>query len=377
MMWSAFSLFFIEAFAFASWLPRLPELRAMLALSAGNVGLILLALPTGALVAMPVAGWASTRVSIRALNATCMAWMYLAILAVGLVATVPVLVTVLFAMGLGTGSMGVAMNAAGFDAEQRLGRPILSRCHAMFSLGLAAGGLAAGAFLEAEIPILVHLAIVIGTLFAALAATLPGLSSVRPSRRDPAAPRLAWPRGALLVPAVIALGCLLAEGAALDWSAIYLSTVVAADGALVAAGVTVFAGAMAAARFVGDALTARFGGRTLATGGAALAAVGYGIVAVAPDPLTALVGFLVIGLGLAPVVPIAFRAGAALSPDAPGTGVAAVSTLGYVGFLLGPALVGLTADAAGLRWSFVAISAGLLAVALVAGRMEAATRDPG
>lgn len=282
----------------------------------------------------------------------------------------PILVTVLFAIGLGTGSMGVAMNAAGFEAEQRLGRPILSRCHAMFSLGLAAGGLAAGAFLAAGFSILVHLVVMIGTLFVALAVTLPGASGVRPPQSDEEAPRFAWPKGALLVPASIALGCLLAEGAALDWSAIYLSSVVAADGALVAAGVTVFAGAMAAARFAGDALTARFGGKALAMAGAMLAAVGYGIVAMAPDALVALAGFMVVGLGLAPVVPIAFRAGASLSPNAPETGVAAVSTLGYLGFLLGPALVGVTADATGLRWSFAVISAGLLAVALVAQRLQ-------
>lgn len=373
-MWSAFALFFIEAFAFASWLPRLPELKAALGLSEGDLGLVLLALPTGALVAMPVAGWASTRVSIRTLNAACMTWMYVAIAAVGLAGTVPALVAVLFAMGLGTGSMGVAMNVAALDAERRMSRPILSRCHAMFSLGLAAGGLAAGAFLQAGASILVHLSVVPGVLLAVLAVALRGVSSGQPRRSGENAPRFAWPMGALVIPALMALGCLLAEGAALDWSSIYLSTVVAADGALVAAGVTVFAGAMAAARFASDGLTARFGSRALAGAGAALAALGYGIVAVASNVSAAFAGFLLIGLGLAPVVPIVFRAGAEFSPRAPGIGVAAVSTFGYVGFLLGPALVGLVAEAAGLRWSFVGIAAGLTVVAVLARGLRAGVR---
>ena len=373
-MWAAFAVFFLEAFAFASWLPRLPEIKRAFALSEGDLGLVLLALPLGNLVAIPLAGWASTRLSIRRLNALGMAWMTGTITLVGLAPSVGVLVPVLLAVGLGTGTMGVAMNAAGFDAERRIGRPVLSRCHAMFSLGLAGGGLAAGLFLEASVPIVWHLLSVNLALLLVFALALRSVSSATPvpnvgadeGEGAGAGPRFALPTGPLLAPALIAFGALLAEGAALDWSSVFLRTVLDAEGASVAAGVTVFAGAMALARFGGDAIAERFGTRALAAGGAVVAAADYAVLAGSPNTGTAFAGLVLAGLGLAPVVPLVFRAGAVLSPAAPGLGVAAVSSLGYAGFLLGPALMGLVAEATSLRWSFAIVAALMAAVPALA-----------
>ena len=360
---AVFTIFFIEAFSFATWLPRLPELKTGFGLSDGDLGLALLALPAGALVVMPIAGIASTRLTVQRLNLICLSWMYLAIVLIGLAGSAMMFAVVLFLVGMGSGSIGVAMNAAGFAVEQHLKRPILSRCHAMFSTGLACGGLASGVFAAEGVPIFAHLATVNATLFVLLLIAIAGLSSLPPGRGHGASPpRFAFPSGALIVPACIALGCLLAEGAVLDWSAVYLAQVVGAQGALVGAGVSVFAAAMAAVRFCGDWLAVRFSPTALVAGGAGLAACGYVTAALASDAWVALAGFVLIGFGVAPIVPIAFRLGGQMSPDAPGVGVASVSTLGYVGFLAGPALIGLVADATSLRVSFGAVAATLLVV---------------
>jgi MFS family permease len=374
--WAVFTVFFIEAFAFASWLPRLPEMKTAFGLGEGDLGLVLLGLPVGALLVMPVAGWSSTRLSVRRLNLICMTWLYAAIALIGFAPSAAGLTSILFLLGLGTGSMGVAMNAAGIAAEAAIGRPILSRCHAFFSLGLAGGGAAAGLFVALGMPIPVHLGAVTAGLFVILLIALRGVSDAAPPASEDDTPRVALPTGALLVPALIALACLLAEGAALDWSPIYLAEDLGASGMLVGAGVTAFAGAMAAARFAGDLLSDRFGDRALVTVGVLLAAVGYGVVAIADlasggAPVIALAGFVTLGFGLAPVVPVAFRAAARLSPRAPGAGVAAVSTLGYVGFLLGPALVGLAAEAASLAAAFAAIAVLLVGAGGLARRLAA------
>ena len=368
-MWSAFGLFFVQAFAFAAWLPRLPELKDRFDMTDGDVGLVLLALPVGLLTVIPIVGYASTRVSLRTLNLACMGWMLAAIPLVGLVDGQVGLAIAILLIGMGAGSQGVAMNAAGFAAEEAMGRPILSRCHAMYSLGLAAGGLVAGLIASVGVPIAMHLAATNAVLFVGLLVIARAIVDARKPSDD--APTFALPTGALLVPGLIAMGCLMAEGVAVDWSSIFLADVLAAPAALVGAGVATFSGAMAAMRFAGDWIAGRMGERAIVGVGALVSALGYALTAAAPNPPIAFVGFVLVGVGLAPIVPVAFRMAGRLSPNAPGVGVAAVSTLGYAGFLLGPAVVGLVSEATNLRWSFVAIAALLLTVAALSRRLTA------
>ncbi|MEM7644295.1 MAG: MFS transporter [Pseudomonadota bacterium] len=366
-MWAAFGLFFVLAFAFVSWLPRLPELKRAFGMSEGDVDLVLIAMPVAQLCVIPLVAYGSIRLRLRTLGLICMTWLLVAIALVGL-ATGPVSLTVVvFLIGAGAGSTGVAINAAGFAAEEAMGRPILSRCHAMYSLGLAAGGLTAGLIAAAEVPIVVHLALTNIVLFVVLSMIVRSVVDARKPNDD--APKFAWPKGALLIPGLIAMGCLMAEGVSVDWSSIYLAEVIDAPAALVGAGVAAFSGAMAAMRFAGDWIAERLPAQMIAGGGTVLSAVGYTVTATAPNAATAFAGLILVGFGLAPIVPLAFRIAGKLSPDAPGVGVAAVSTLGYAGFLLGPPLVGLVAEASNLRWSLGAVGGLLLLVALLSRRL--------
>lgn len=366
-MWAAFGLFFILAFAFASWLPRLPDLKRAFDMSEGDVGFVLLAMPVAQLCVIPLVAYGSIRLRLRTLTLICITWLLVAISVVGLTTSPISLAAVVFLIGAGAGSTGVAINAAGFAAEEAMRRPILSRCHAMYSVGLAAGGLISGLIAGAGVPIFVHLVVTNIALFAALLLIVPSIVDARKPQDD--APKFAWPKGALLIPGLIAMGCLMAEGVSVDWSSIYLAEVIDAPAALVGAGVAAFSGAMAVMRFAGDWISERLSPRHIVGGGAVLSAVGYAVTAAAPNAPTAFAGLVLVGFGLAPIVPLAFRIAGKLSPDAPGVGVAAVSTLGYAGFLLGPPLVGLVAEASSLRWSLGAVAGLLLIVAILSRRL--------
>ncbi len=367
-MWAAFGLFFILAFAFASWLPRLPELKREFGMTEGDIGFVLLAMPVAQLCVIPLVAFGSVRLRLRTLNLICITWLLVAIALTGL-ATSPIsLAVVVFLIGAGAGSTGVAINAAGFAAEEAMERPILSRCHAMYSVGLATGSLTAGLIAAAGVPIIVHLALTNTALLVVLLVIVRAVVDTRKPEDD--APKFAWPKGALLIPGLIAMGCLMAEGVSVDWSSIYLAEVIDAPAALVGAGVAAFSGAMAVMRFAGDWISERMSPRLIVGGGAMLSAVGYGITAIAPNAPVAFVGLILVGFGLAPIVPLAFRIAGKLSPNAPGVGVAAVSTLGYAGFLLGPPLVGLVAEASSLRLSLGAVAGLLLIVAILSRRLQ-------
>jgi len=367
-MWAAFGLFFVLAFAFASWLPRLPELKRAFDMSEGDIGFVLLAMPVAQLCVIPLVAFGSIRLRLRTLNLICITWLLVAIALVGLTTSPVSLSLVVFLIGVGTGSTGVAINAAGFAAEEAMGRPILSRCHAMYSVGLAAGGLIAGLMAAADVPIIVHLTMTNIVLMAMLLVIVRAVVDTR--KPEDGAPKFAWPKGALLVPGLIAMGCLMAEGVSVDWSSIYLAEVVDAPPALVGAGVAAFSGAMAVMRFAGDWISERLSLRLIVGGGAVLSAAGYAITAIAQNAPFAVAGLILVGFGLAPIVPRAFRIAGKLSPDAPGVGVAAVSTLGYAGFLLGPPLVGLVAEASSLRLSLGAVAGILMSVALISFRLS-------
>ena len=364
---SILAVFGLQALIFGSWLPRIPELKDRFALGDGALGLVLLGVPLGALVALPAAGWLSLRTSPAALNRLCMVAMAAAIASIALAPSALGLAAILVLVGFGTAAMDIAMNVAGFAIEERRGRPILSTCHAFFSIGMATGGLVGGAMVWAGAPIALHLALVNGLVLGAFLIAVRALPDAPPPRGDDA-PAFAWPGRALLVPAVVLFFGLMAEGAMQDWSAVFLADVIGSEGAVVGLGLTVFAGAMAAVRLLGDPLSERFGSRALIGASGAAGALGLAVLALSPGVPAALAGFALTGAGIAVIAPVTFRLAGRLSPRAPGVGVAAVATPGYLGFLLGPPLVGFLAEAGGLRLSFAVLAASMALVALLAPR---------
>src|SRR5262244_2376622 len=249
-------------------------------------------------------------------------------------------------LGICNAVLDVAMNAQAVLVEERYGRPIMSFFHALFSLGglLGAGG--ASLAMAAGLNAIAHLVLVALLGLAAIA-----LASVHlvPTPRSPG-PAQAWfvaPPVSLVGLGLLAFCALLAEGAMGDWSAVYLRDSLGTSAAIAAMGFAAFSFAMALGRLVGDALARRLGSPRLLRVSGSLAAVGLSVALVVGQPSIAVLGFGLVGLGMANLTPVLFSAAGRTGPPA-GTAIAAVPPAGYLGYLAGPPLIGLAADAAGL-----------------------------
>jgi predicted MFS family arabinose efflux permease len=366
------ALFFLaDGFVLASWASRVPAVKSAHGLSDARLGVVLFGIASGALLSMPATAWLVQRAGSRraVLAATVLNLVPVAVIAS--VSGYGALVGMAVLFGCGFGAMNVALNAHAIALERQAGRPILSGLHASFSFGGLAGAgvgaLAAGAGVAAG----THLGVAAGVLAALLALAAPGLA-LPPQEHGPEPAPLARPRRALLALGAIAFCCLMAEGAAADWSAVFLRDTTGAGPGLAAIGYFAFSGAMASGRLAGDGLVLRFGARTLVRAGATLGAAGLTAALITQTPVTAVLGWAVLGAGLSTIVPITFRAAGRASPAAPSAGVAAVSSIGWLGFLSGPPVIGFVSTAA----SSLAIGLGLVVVAVTGIALLAARVEP-
>jgi predicted MFS family arabinose efflux permease len=358
------AVFFVNGVTLASWISRIPTLTERLALSPGQVGLALMALAAGALVAFPIAGrLVDTRSS--AFSVVCFGLvMILSLPFLGVAPHLLVLVMALLLFGFGNGGMDVSMNAQGIQVERFAGRSIISSLHGCFSLGAFAGAAIGAGVAQLGLPPLVHF---LGVSVVGLAA----LWSIRrwliPDTRDPrksdAAAAFALPPRSLWLLGALALCASVGEGAIADWSGLYLRDVLEASSGIAALGFAAFSVAMLIGRFSGDALVRRFGAPRLVRAGGVLAALGLGVALLLNQPGIMLLGFAAVGLGLSIVYPLVFSAAGNHPTVSAGRAVASVATVGYGGFLAGPPILGWLAELTSLRamMGFVVLLAALTA----------------
>lgn len=359
------AVFFVNAAIFASWLPRIPEIKETLGLTEGTLGLALLGMPVGLLIAMSIAGWAIVRFGGIAVMAATMVVYAISIVLPPLMPSALWLALSLVLVGFGNATMDVAMNAEAAVIETRRGKAIMGACHGTWSLGAMTGAAVGGLAAQLGIAPVVHL-VLVAAVFAALGALALKRLSREPVDPAPPGPAFALPPKRLLGLGLVGFAALLAEGAMADWSAVFLRTTLGAEPWLAGGGFAAFALAMAIGRFQGDVLIERFGnGRVLATGGV-VAAAGMVVGPASGDPLVAVGGFVLVGFGIAAVVPVLFRAAAATPGIASGTAIAAVATTGYLGFLAGPPTIGLLAERIGLDAALMSLGGMLLLMAAVA-----------
>ncbi|ABC21981.1 Major facilitator superfamily MFS_1 [Rhodospirillum rubrum ATCC 11170] len=359
-------LFLTNGMALGLWSALIPGVKQGLALSDGRLGIALLAMAIGALVAMPLTGVLVARFG-SAMVGRCAALVFFAVLPLPVIApSLPLLVAALIVLGGANGVLDVAMNAHGVLVEGRLGRPVMSSFHGMFSLGgLIGAGVGGGLLVWAGGP-----ALALGLACVAALAVLAGWGRLLPASADigsHAGAGFALPRRGTLVLGLLAFAVLMSEGAMLDWSAVHLRESLGAGAALGGAGYAAFSAAMAVGRFSGDALRRRLGSVVLTRGGGVIAAVGLGAGLMVGTPGAMIAGFACAGIGFANMVPVLFGAAGRVPGAAPATSITAVATLGYAGFLVGPPLIGAVAEATRLGQALgLAVLAGLL-VALAAG----------
>lgn len=356
-------IFLANGAGYGAWAASIPAIKEGLGVSPGTLGLALLCVAFGAMVAMPVAGWLGTRHVPLLLTGTGALFMA-ALPLPAFASSVPVLAACLLVLGAGAGSMDVCMNARASRLEQEVGQPIMSSFHAAFALGglLGTGVVALCSWVGAgALGGLAGTAGLIGAAVSAHAAL---------DRRPDLTGRSQGPALALPSRGVVALGllCLLAfesEGAVADWSGVFLREYAGYAPSLSGAGFAAFSAAMVLARLAGDGAVRRFGPVVVLRVGAAVAALGMALAAAVPQLGPA--GFFLVGLGAANMAPILFSAAGRTGP-AVSTGVAAVATLGYAGMLLGPPMIGAAADWIGLREALLLIVAAMAAIALGAGK---------
>jgi hypothetical protein len=338
------------------WVARLPALKHKLSLDSGRLGIVIFAVSAVATLSLPFAGWIASRRGSRLPGAAGLILASGALAGAAFVPSFPPLLLVACGLGSGIGIADVSLNAHGVELERRTGRHLLSPLHAAWSFGLLGGSAvtavsaAVGVGLQAELPA-VAAALVLITLVATprmLPGTAAGLETAH----------LALPRGPLALPAVLMFCAFFVESAAMSWSAVFLSGPVGASAAVAAGAVVAYAAAMGAARLFGDRLLLRWGFGGLAQRSGMVTCVGTLLAILTRSTVPALIGFALVGIGCAAIVPALFRIGAAMPGISPSAGVAAIATAGYTGGLVNGPTIGFVARGVGLSAAL-----GLLAVA--------------
>lgn len=361
------TIFMLNGLLFGSWAARIPAVKERLGVGEAGLGLVLAGIAIGALLAMPLAGWWSARVGSRWTTRAGLAACCVVVPLPALCSSPAPAFAATLIFGVAMGVLDVSMNAHGVAVEKRGTRPILSSFHAGFSAGALLGALAGAAAAGVELDVRVHL------LLSSAVCALVGLFAVRallPSEadsEDERPPFLVRPPRRLWALGAIGFSCLLAEGAAADWSAVYVEDSLGGTPAVAALAFAAFSVTMTVGRLVGDRLTEALGPSRLLRAGGLLGAGGVGLALLAGTPATALIGFACLGAGLAAMVPVVFRGAGSVGGMAPGVGLAAVSTMGYTGFLTGPPLIGALAGATSLPLALGVICACCGLVVALAG----------
>ena len=337
------TVFFVSGLVYTSFYARLPAIQAHLDLRPGALGVALLGAPAGLLVAQPVVGAVIARRGSRSVVALTPVLVLTAVLPALAVDLASLFLAVL-AVGASNGALDIAMNDQGLAVEIAAGRRLFASLHAALSFGALGGAALAAAAAALGLPVAAHLALVAGAGAVVARATLRGLPESRP---QPASVRFARPSRLLAVLGAIAFCALLAEGAMFDWTSVYLARELHTTDGAAALGLAAFLVTMGAGRLAADTLARRFGGAGVARASALLATAGLAAGLATTNPMMACAGLAVMGLGLSALFPLTLHA--TRSQPAAGPALAAVSTLGYTGFLAGPPIIGLLAETTSLR----------------------------
>jgi len=359
--------FFLNGLVFSSWVSRIPEVRSSFDLTNGQLGLVLLAIALGSVLALPTAGAAINAlgtVRIVRLGAGA-ATLGMAAAAVGLGNVLPLTVAGLFVYGLGIGVWDVAMNVEGAEVERGLRRTIMPRFHAGFSGGTVVGALLGALLIELHVPALVHLLGIVLLSIVVVWRTSPSFLPVAERHEETASSAArAWLEPRTLLIGVMVLALAMTEGTANDWLAVALVDGHDVSHAVGVAGFAVFVLAMTAGRFAGTGLIDRFGRVSVLWATMALAGAGVLLIVLAEQPVLVVTGIVLWGVGASLGFPVGMSA-AADDPVRAAARVSVVSTIGYAAFLVGPPLLGFVGDEVGTLNALLVVAVLLVPAALV------------
>jgi len=362
--------FFIQGLTFASWTSRIPDIKNRLHLSDAALGGVLFALPAGQLTAMALSGYLVSKYGSKLMVQIAALLFPAILLLLGSVESTWQLVAGLFVFGICGNLSNIAVNTQGVGVERLYGRSIMASFHGLWSLAGFTGGLIS--FLIAgSVPPFTHFIIIYAITFLLLL-----------SARNIVLPRDAYkvsdtnrklfvkPDRYIILLGLIAFACMICEGTMFDWSVIYFEKVLKVSQNLIRLGFVSFMFTMAGGRFIADRYVTKYGvTRILKLSGISIFS-GLMLAVIFPNIITATLGFLLVGIGVSSVVPMVYSLAGKSKKMVPGVALAAVSSISFLGFLIGPPIIGFIAQLSNLRWSFALIALLGLGTTLLAEKIK-------
>jgi MFS family permease len=360
-------LFFLQGISFASWASRIPSIQERLQLSEAALGGVLFALPVGSMMGLPLAGWLVQKYGSKRVAVNALLLYSIGLILLGLANSVILLIASLIAFGIIGNTANIAINTQAVGVEAQYERNIMASFHGLWSLaGFTAAGIGTYMIGEGIIPfhhfIFTASLMVIGLAvsFSYLLPDTPtGTSSeklfVRPDKK-------------LVLLGMISFCCMICEGTMFDWSGIYFQKVVGAEKAWIGAGYTAFMCTMAAGRFLADWVAGKIGFKKTIQFSGLLIGLGLCMAVLLPTLRIVITSFFLVGFGVSSVVPLVYSEAGKSKVMSTGKALAAVSSIGFLGFLLGPPLIGVLAGIFNLRVSFAFVALMGLIVTLVVSR---------
>lgn len=363
------ALFFFYGLCFASWASRIPSIQQHLGLSETALGVVLFALPVGLFISLPVSGWLIAKIGSRKVILLSGLLYSVLLLGIGFSDTSMQLVIALFLFGFAGNMLNISANTQAVGVEAFYQRPIMASFHGMWSLAGLAGAVTGTFMIARDILPAHHYLYISAFSIIVLAINYPYLLP-EDLNKDENLPIFAKPDKAILSLGIIAFCSMMCEGAMFDWSGVYFKKVVMVEEAWIGAGYTAFMLTMAGTRFIADRLTHKFGLKKVLQFSGVFTTVGLLVATIFPSLISAIAGFLLVGMGVSSVVPLVYSAVGKSKTLSPGVALAAVSTLGFFGLLLGPPIIGLIAGATSLRISFAILTLMGISVVVLATKTK-------
>ncbi|CAA9317557.1 MAG: Uncharacterized MFS-type transporter [uncultured Cytophagales bacterium] len=373
--WAVGAFFFLQGICFASWASRIPTIQQRMGFTDAELGAVLFAIPTGLMVSLPLSGWLTAKLGSRRVVILATLLYGLTLVGVGLASSPLLLVAALFVFGFTGNLNNIGINTQAVGVEALYGRSIMASFHGLWSLAGFTGAAIGTGMIALDVAPAWHFVVSCGLMALGVAVGFRWLLT-QDVNTDADRPIFARPDKSLMNLGLLAFCTMICEGAMFDWSGVYFKKVVEAPAAWVGAGYTAFMCTMAAGRFIADWLTVRLGMKRILQGSGALTAAGLLLSVAFPSMVTATLGFLLVGFGVSSGVPLVYSAAGRSKVLSPGVALAAVSTIGFLGFLIGPPLIGLVAGATSLRVSFTIIALMGLGIVVISSRAKLTSSEP-
>ena len=363
------SFFFLAGICFASWASRIPEIQTKLQLNSAAMGGILLCLPIGLLTSLPIAGYLVAKYGSRIMTMAA-ALLYASVLPLlGFASSTTQLMITLFFFGFGGNMINISINTQAVGTEALYHKPIMASFHGIWSMAGFTGAAIGTLMVRLKMIPPYHFLFITG-LSILILVFFSGNLVPKDRNRDEKQPIFVKPDKSLLNFGLIAFCSMICEGAMFDWSGIYFAKVIQPGAAWVPIGYTAFMSTMATGRFVGDWVAFRLGMKRMLQLSGLLTASGLLLAVCFPYFIAATIGFLIVGAGVSSVIPMIYSAAGKSKVMSPGVAIAAVSTIGYLGFLFGPPFIGFIAQATSLRISFGLIALMGTMIAVIASKVK-------